>query len=180
MRSDLSAFCARGPGGVGDLIKASDTPDGPRPLVSHLLQAAAGRVRTRRYWRRRVQHCAQPHGRPVGGGRGKRGVRWMACVVTGCRERSPQPAWAKRFDLASGDGGRSEDPPRSPRDRSHGSRTMIRATHRPRRCCCCTRGSNRRLVSTACCRRCHRHSVHSRWTSAAMAMLTSRPRDMPC
>jgi hypothetical protein len=23
--------------------------------------------------------------RPVGGGRGKRGVRWMACVVTGCR-----------------------------------------------------------------------------------------------
>ena len=31
MRSDLSAFCAPAQVGVGDLIKASDTPDGPRP-----------------------------------------------------------------------------------------------------------------------------------------------------
>ena len=30
MRSDLSAFCAPAQAGVGDLIKASDTPDGPR------------------------------------------------------------------------------------------------------------------------------------------------------
>ena len=85
MRSDLSAFCARGPGGVGYLIKASDTPDGPRPLVSHLLQTAAGRVRTRRYWRRRVQHCAQPHGRPVGGGRGN------AAFGDGLRLRAEAP-----------------------------------------------------------------------------------------
>jgi hypothetical protein len=59
------------------------------------------------------------------------------------------------------------------------SPTSSRAIHRRRQCCCYTRGSNRRLVSTACSRRCHRRSASLRWISAAMAMLISRPMDMP-
>ena len=37
MRPELSAF-APAQVGVCDLIKASDTPDGPRPRVSHVLR----------------------------------------------------------------------------------------------------------------------------------------------
>jgi hypothetical protein len=73
-RSELSAFCPP-PRGVCDLIKASDTPDGPRPRVSHVLRATAGRVRTRRYWQRR---CSTASNHTVDlldeGGRTRRGV----------------------------------------------------------------------------------------------------------
>jgi hypothetical protein len=58
MRSDLSAFCGAAQMGVGDLIKASHTPDGPRPGYHTFSGPPQVVFRTRRYWQRRGQCCA--------------------------------------------------------------------------------------------------------------------------
>jgi hypothetical protein len=181
MRSDLSAFCAPAQVGVGDLIKASDTPDGRGPGITRSPGHRRSCSALDATGNDGCSNCVQPHGRPVGRGRAERGVGVEASALLlplvdngSAGQRAPRV-----FDLASGDGGPIGSPAAFTSRPDSRSPTSSRETHRRRPCCCCTRGSNRWLVSTACCRRCHRRSAYSRWISAAMAMLTSRPTDMP-